>query len=183
MARQFLLIMAELDGESQKTMEGWYQELRKKGFVGQQTPNLPFHFSMANLPVDQEEQAKELVKRIASEFAPIPFHIGHMGVFSGGKVLFGAPDLTRGIQTLFEATTNGKAAGLPWVPHATILLDEPEVIVSAMSEMIPMFHPFRGRITRLRLCEFWPTREILSLDLTGDKVVDELGCVPGYQHE
>lgn len=35
----------DLDDESQKLMGSWYNKLKEKGFIGVQTPNLPFHIS------------------------------------------------------------------------------------------------------------------------------------------
>ena len=53
----------------------------------------------------------------------------------------------------------------PWTPHATILIDEPDVICKAMPILLDSFHPFMGKITKLHLCAFWPTREIATVDL------------------
>lgn len=181
MAEFIVDIMAELDEDSQALMKGWYQDLCELGFKGIQTPGLPYHFSLACLPIEKEDEAIEIVKRVAAEFAPVPFHIGHMGIFPGGKVLFGAPDMTPGLLALYEACMHGEPVGQPWVPHATILLDDPDTIGKAVPKFVNMFQPFRGKITRLHLCAFWPTREIISVELTGDKVVDDKGYIPGYK--
>ncbi|MBQ1377665.1 MAG: hypothetical protein IIY77_06815 [Lachnospiraceae bacterium] len=47
----------------------------------------------------------------------------------------------------------------------TLLIDEPETVCEALPLLLKSFRPFVGRITRLHLCAFWPTREILSVDL------------------
>jgi len=59
MAEQFLTLMADLDEESQARMNEWYQILREAGFIGTQTPGLPYHISMATFPLDQEEHTYE----------------------------------------------------------------------------------------------------------------------------
>ena len=49
----------------------------------------------------------------------------------------------------------------------TILIDEPETVHAALPVFIGSFVPFVGRITRLHLCAFWPTREIAACELAG----------------
>ena len=46
MAEQFLTLMADLDEESQAFMGEWSEQLKKAGFIGTQTPGLPFHISL-----------------------------------------------------------------------------------------------------------------------------------------
>ncbi len=55
----------------------------------------------------------------------------------------------------------------PWIPHVTILIDEPETVHAALPLFVKDFAPFAGRITRLHLCAFWPTRKILTGELSG----------------
>ena len=57
MAEQFLTLMADLDSESQARLSGWYNELRNAGFTGVQTPDVPYHISLATFPLDLEEKA------------------------------------------------------------------------------------------------------------------------------
>ena len=92
MAEQFLTLMADLDDEAQARMSGWYHSLQEAGFTGIQTPGLPYHISMATFPLDQEETAIEITRRAAAEFAPVPVHISHIGMFAGGRILFGGPE-------------------------------------------------------------------------------------------
>ena len=54
-----------------------------------------------------------------------------------------------------------------WTPHVTILIDEPQTVCEALPLLLKSFHPFTGRITRLHLCAFWPTREVFSAELKG----------------
>lgn len=135
MAEQFLTLMADLDEESQAIMGEWSDQLKKSGFIGMQTPGLPFHIS-------------------------------HIGMFAGGKVLFGAPDMNPpGLVSLREAISVETSEKFPWTPHATIMIDESETICRALPILLESFYPFVGKITRLHLCAFWPTREITSVDL------------------
>ena len=135
MAEQFLTLMADLDEESQALMSEWSEHLKKAGFVGKQTPGLPFHISLATFSLDKEQEVICEMQRLAKEFSVIPVHISHIGMFAGGKVLFGAPDMN------------------------------PPMLFS-LREAINV-EPFLGKIARLHLCAFWPTREIMAVDLKG----------------
>lgn len=168
MAEQFLTLMADLDDDSQALMGGWYEDLQKAGFTGAQTPGLPYHISLATFPLDKEEEAKEVCKKAAAEFMTVPVNISHMGLFPGGKVLFAAPDINDRLAALNKACEKypGEFA---WTPHITVIIDEPDTICAALPTLIKSFRPFAGRITKLHLCAFWPTREILSIELKKEK--------------
>lgn len=166
MAEQFLTLMADLDDDSQELMSGWYKNLQDAGFTGIQTPGLPFHISLAAFSLYEEETVVEEMHRLGEIFSSIPVHISHIGVFAGGKVLFGAPDMNpAGLLQIHDAITIRKIEDRPWTPHLTILIDEPETVNDALRVLIKSFHPFMARITRLHLCAFWPTREIASVRL------------------
>ena len=84
MAEQFLTLMADLDGEAQERLSGWYRTLREAGFTGVQTPGLPYHISLFTFPTDREEEAAGTAERAAAAFAPVPVHFSHIGMFAGG---------------------------------------------------------------------------------------------------
>ena len=167
MAEQFLVLMADWDDETQKILDGWYKELQNAGFTGQQTPGLPHHISMSSYPLEMEDEAKALVQKVAGGFAPVKVNISHIGMFAGGKILFAAPDKDPGLDRLHEACDMGTVQEHPWTPHTTILIDEPEVVHSALPIVVRTLRPITGTITRLHLCAFWPTREIASFELKG----------------
>ena len=169
MAEQFLTLMADLDQDSQERMSGWYDALKEAGFTGVQTPGLPYHISLAAFPLEQEEQAAEIARKAAAAFAPVPVHISHVGIFAEGKVLFGGPEKSAELAALREACKPGTPEEYPWTPHATILIDEPDIICAAIPVLMKSFVPFVGRITRLHLYAFWPTREIAAVELAGGK--------------
>ncbi len=168
MAEQFLTLMADLDDDSQAIMSEWYSNLQKAGFTGMQTPGLPYHISLATFPLEKEQEAVALMQKMAAEFSPVPVHISHIGMFAGGKVLFGAPDMSPELTALHEACAEGTIREYPWTPHATILIDKPETVYAAIPVLMKSFHPFVGKIVRLHLCAFWPTREIATVELKGN---------------
>lgn len=169
MAEQFVTLMADYCEEDQECILQWYNALQQEGFVGQQTPDLPMHISLATFPLDKEEEAIALTRRVAAEFAPVDADIRHVGIFPGGRVLFAAPDMNAALVTLQQACESPVVNGFPWTPHTTMLIDEPEVIGRAVPVLMKHFVPIRARINRLHLCAFWPTREILRVELTGKK--------------
>ena len=169
MAEQFLTLMADLDDEAQVRMSGWYHSLQEAGFTGVQTPGLPYHISLSTFPLNQEKEAAEIARKAAAEYAPVPVHLSHIGLFAGGKVLFAAPEKDAELAALQTACRSGAPQQYPWTPHATILIDEPETVLAAMPVFLKAFVPFAARITRLHLCAFWPTREIGSFILEGKR--------------
>ena len=166
MAEEFLTLMADLDDESQQIMGEWYKKLQDKGFNGVQTPNLPFHISLGCFSLDKEAEVVHEMNELAGQFSEIPVHISHIGLFAGGKVLYAAPDMNPAdLLSLRQAIKTENCDKFPWTPHATIIIDEAETIQRALPILVEHFRPFRGKVTRLHLCAFWPTREIAAVSL------------------
>lgn len=46
-----------------------------------------------------------------------------------------------------------------------MIIDEPDVIAKALPIFAKSLVPFAGKIVRLHLCAFWPTREIVTINL------------------
>ena len=165
MAEQFLVLMADLDDAAQARMSAWYSKLQEAGFTGTQTPGLPYHISLGSFPLNQEQAVVKRVQKIAEEFKAVPVHLSHIGIFAPGKVLFCAPERNPMLDALHDACGEVEDPEHPWTPHATIFIDEPETVCEAVPVFVQSFQPFMARITRLHLCAFWPTREILSIEL------------------
>lgn len=166
MAEEFLMLMADLDDESQKIMSGWYGKLQSEGFNGVQTPGLPFHISMGCFALDKEAEVVKEMNDLAKSFSAIPVYISHIGMFEGGKVLYCAPDMNPAdLLDLRKAIKTETQDQFPWTPHATILIDEAETVQKALPVLVEQFHSFYGKVTKLHLCAFWPTREIATVEL------------------
>ncbi len=165
MAAQFLTLMADLGEDAQQRLSGWYASLAQAGFWGTQTPRLPYHISVGKFPLVQEEAVLARMKQVSSQFARIPLHISHIGLFAGGKVLFCAPERTPQLDALHDACLGNMPQAHPWTPHVSLLQDEPEAICAALPIPLQSFCPFLGDIVRLHLCAFWPAREIASMEL------------------
>ena len=164
MAEEFLTLMADLDDESQLIMSNWYKKLQAEGFSGKQTPGLPFHISLASFSLDKEAQVVNEMNKLAEDFSEIPVNISHIGVFAGGSVLYAAPDMNpAGLLNLRQAIRTETNDKYEWSPHVTVLIDDAETVQKAIPVLVKHFQPFMGRITKLHLCAFWPTREIATV--------------------
>lgn len=167
MAEQFLTLMADYDDATQRMLADWQTALDGACFTGTQTRDIPYHISLASLPLDKEAEAVALMMRTAANYGPVPVTCTHLGIFPGGKVLFAAPDMTAELVALHNACGTENTGGFRWTPHTTLLIDEKDVIARAIPAAVEMFRPFHATITRLHLCAFWPTREILTVPLQG----------------
>ena len=165
MAESFLCLMADLDEEIQKTMSGWYEDLKKEGFTGKQTDGLPYHISLATYPLDMEKALVESIQKVAADFSQVPVHLSHIGMFAGGSVLFAAPERNPELDKLQEACQMGVPQQYPFTPHVTILIDDPQVVHAAIPTFVKCFQPMVGKVSKLHLCAFWPTREIATFEL------------------
>ena len=121
---------------------------------------------MGCFSLDKETAVVDEMKGLAKRFSSIPVHISHIGLFSGGKVLYAAPDMNpAGLLDIRQAIKTETKENFIWTPHATVIIDEAETIQKALPVLVENFQPFMGKITRLHLCAFWPTREIATVEL------------------
>jgi len=160
MADEFITLMADLDEQSQARMDNWYKDLRKEGFIGKQTPNLPFHISLASFSLENEQKAIVEMERISKEFSPIKVSINHIDIFETNNVLYCAIDSNDQLSLLKEEIKLDTIDRYEWTPHVTMLIDDKDTINKASKILERSFEPFEATITKLHLCAFWPTREI-----------------------
>ena len=168
MAEQIIVLMADWDEGTQKALGAIYEDLQKEGFTGKQTPGIPYHISMSTYPIDKEAEALEAMKKAAEACSKFEVSISHLGMFAGGSILFAAPDRNAELDKLHSFCDIGLPQEFAWTPHTTIMIDEPEVVQSALPTVVKGFRPLSGKITRLHLCAFWPTREIAAIELKGE---------------
>lgn len=163
MENKFLCLMAGYDDKTENHLAGIQQNLYSAGLTGQHTKNIPQHITLQTYPTEQEAEVKQLVQKIAADIAPFDVCFSHIGIFTGGKVLFIAPDKDTDLIALKEKF----GPSFDWTPHTTMLIDEPENIRQALLMVVRDFASFWGKVTCLHLYEFWPTRPILTVALTG----------------
>lgn len=161
MRDKFLCVMTQFDKETEEKLGGIYKGLSEAGFVGNQTPNLPYHITLGTFELEKENELKELLKKVASSTSKIQVSFNHIGLF-GMEVLFAAPSVSHELLNLQENFNSSYANDLNWAPHATIIIDKSEVIQKAIPIVAQNFSSFSGYIESISLYEFWPTRFIVE---------------------
>ena len=164
MAEKSLYVLAGFDAETEVKLAELQDLLYGNGFCGTQTKDIPFHLTLGSRPADEreEEWLLEIMQEVAEEAVDFTVTFNHLGIFSGGRVLFAAPDP---VEELLHLNRRFDFSGDSWTPHATLLIDEPSVILNALPHVLENFKPFTGRIDRLYLYEFFPSRHIASVEL------------------
>lgn len=161
MKDKFLCVMAGYDDNTEKKLSDIQNKLYEKGFVGNQTKDLPQHITLGSFPVNKEEDIVNLLKKVAKETRQFEINFNHIGIFGGSQVLFIAPDTNYSLLKLKEKFGDS----FDWTPHTTMLIDEPEIIFRAIPIVAEYFKSFQGQVQTIHLYEFWPTRHILTIAL------------------
>ncbi len=165
MAEKFLYVLAGFDAETEAKLAELQDLLYANGFVGTQTKGIPFHLTLGStLVADGREEGwlKEIMEEMAERSFDFTVTFNHIGIFSGGKVLFAAPDP---VEELLHLNSRFDFSDESWTPHATLLIDEPSVILDALPLVLGKFKPFTARIDKLYLYEFFPSRHIATVEL------------------
>lgn len=162
---KFLYLLAQFDKETQEILTGHYDILQQNGFIGYQTKDIPYHFTLGKKEVDCEKQLIDYLDKICANTAYIDIHLSHIGLFGLG-IIFIAPNMNFELltfrQKFFPDCGNG---AYNWTAHATLLIDEPEGILKALPIVTKNFKPFKARIESLGLYEFFPMRFIKEYSL------------------
>lgn len=161
MENKFLCVMAGYDDDTENHLAGIQKNLYAVGLTGQHTKNIPQHITLQTYPTDQEAEVVQTLQKIAADTDPFDVCFSHIGIFSGGKVLFIAPDKDSALIALKEKF----GPSFDWTPHTTMLIDKPENIQQALPLVVKEFSSFHGKVTCLHLYEFWPTRHISTVRL------------------
>ena len=167
MADKSLYILAGYDDETEQKLEAWQQSLFDKGFSGTQTNGIPMHFTIGSYDTSREEELKERLIKVAKTHRAMSAEFNHIGLFTLGDnaVLFLAPEITPEIFSLKDCFRDNRDI-YNWSAHNTLLIDRKDVIRDAIKTVMDEFVPFAGKVSRLHLYEFWPTRHIMTVELT-----------------
>ena len=167
MDNKALYLLAQFDDNTQEILAGYYEILRQQGFIGRQTKNIPYHFTLGSYGTEHEENLKIKLDEVCRDFKPIEIKLDHLGLF-GMNVLFVEPNMNFELLQLQNSFFSNCGNGFhPWTAHATILLDEPDEILRAVPILAANFKPFKACIESVALYEFFPTRFIKKCELYG----------------
>ena len=165
MQNKALYILAQFDEETQNILTDYYNILCQNGFIGNQTKDIPYHFTLGSCDVGCEEQLIDMLDEVCSNTNYIDISLSYIGLF-GQNVLFIAPSMNFELLNLQQSFfTDGSCGCHKWVAHATLLLDEPETILKAIPIITDKFKPFKARIESVGLYEFFPARFIKEYKL------------------
>lgn len=156
-----LYILAGYDDNTEKYLSGIQNKLYESGFVGTQTKNIPMHTTLGSFPCEKEEELVEFLKKLSEETKAFEVTFNHIGMFGGGNVLFIAPDANHRLLDLKEKF----GSSYNWAAHTTMLIDDARVVQQALPVVLEQFKAFSGKVSKLHLYEFFPTRHIISVDL------------------
>ena len=156
-----LYILAGYDDNTEKYLSGIQNKLYESGFVGTQTKNIPMHTTLGSFPCEKEEELIEFLKKLSAETKAFEVTFNHIGMFGGGNVLFIAPDANHRLLDLKEKF----GSSYNWAAHTTMLIDDARVVQQALPVVLEQFKAFGGKVSKLHLYEFFPTRHIISVDL------------------
>lgn len=160
-----LYLFAQFDEKTEETLAGYYTILSRHGFTGRQTKNIPYHFTLGSLGIENKGSLIEKLEKVCSETECIDICLGHIGLF-GLNVLFVGPNMNFELLSLQNRFFPDCGYGLtPWTAHATLLIDEPDAVLKALPIVAENFKPMSAQIQSIGLYEFFPARFIMSCGL------------------
>lgn len=147
MPKKTLYFLAEFEPSANRRFARIDQKLRGAGLEGEQTRGLPPHVSLACMEQDQLQQARALLAEVCGEMRRFSVEFSHIGMFSGGKVLFYALSQSRELLHLYERL-NAKSlwAGEPFAAHATVFIGPADQALRAFRLAAADLSPSRRRL-------------------------------------
>ncbi len=134
------------------------------------------HISLAGFDQIDLAQVSARLDDFASTTAAFAITLSAIGVFPGTGVVYLAPVVTQSLLTIHSRFQRLlEPLGLPsnayywpgnWLPHCTVGLNLPAATIGQavlLCQQAPVFRPVP--LTRVRLIEFWPLREIVTFAL------------------
>ena len=115
MENKFLCLMAGYDDDTENYLAGIQKKLYAAGLTGQHTKDIPQHITLQTYPPEQEAEVVQMVKKIAAETEPFKVCFAHIGIFTGGKVLFIATG------ALLSTVSSGQGESIPCISHAVVI--------------------------------------------------------------
>lgn len=173
MDKKFLCVMAMFDEKTNTQFKSIKDQLE---CIGIKSLTIPPHITLGAYVGVEEKDLCHWIDMLCNTNKRFEVNFNHIGLFSL-NVPFLAPQVSNEL-TSFHKKLHEKydnycsqigydytVKSNNWVPHATILINEPEVVLKALPIINDKFKPFIGQIVSLSLCEFYPMREIKTFNL------------------
>lgn len=165
MPEKFLYTLATFDDETSRQIKQLEHVLTSAGIRGRQTPDIPPHLTLSRYSPACEDEVRQLLHDVCLKTKSFDLTFSHLGLF-GLAVLFLASAFNSEILKLHKSfhIAAAKDTG-PWTPHATILIDDADIVLKALPLVAGFFKPMTARVTAVSLYEFFPTRFIAEYSL------------------
>jgi hypothetical protein len=162
-----IYILAQFDENTNQTLSSIYDNLLQAGLTGEQTKEIPYHFTLESFDLNCEPQVLERVKAVCAETKAFDVGFTHIGLF-GMNVLFLAPSVNIPLLKLYEKLIPNAEINSchNWVPHATILIDSPGNIQTALPIVAQSFSSFNAKISSIGVYEFFPKKLIAEYNFS-----------------
>ncbi len=173
MEKKRLFLIAHLDEAANRKLAAIYGELAREGLRGVQPPDFPYHITLGSVALKHEKQMTERARKVCARTDVFSVPLSHIGLF-GLRVLFAAPSVNCELLNLHRRLVPARMAedAYEWVPHATLLIDEPENILKAVPIAARAFVPVTATVERVSLYEYPPARFVESFPLRARAAAD-----------
>lgn len=159
MEEKRIYLIAQFDRVTCQKLTEIYNELAKSGLIGEQTKDIPYHITLGDVGISSCAQVMERVQKVCFKTKRFEINLSHIATF-GLHVLFIAPAVNTELLKLYsnlvpEASVSGYHT---WVPHTTMLMDNPVNIQTAIPIVAQAFTPFRATIESVGVLAFPPAK-------------------------
>lgn len=162
-----IYLLAQFDESTNQTLTAIYEKLLQAGLNGEQTKAIPYHFTLGSFELEHEPQILERAQNVCVKTKAIDIGLTHIGLF-GLRVLFFAPSVSIELLNLYQDLVPDAEINSchNWVPHATILIDDPNNIQTAIPIVAQSFSSFVAKISSIGVYEFFPKKFIAEYNLS-----------------
>lgn len=157
-------LIAEFDERAQAEFRKLDDALNAHGLIGRQTRNIPYHITLGLYPESMEQQLIDRVDEYCGKLPAFTVTFQHIGLF-GLDVLFLGPDPSHELLDL-----HAKFELIPdecWSPHATLFIDERELVQRAIPIIADHVVRIEAKIERVGLYRFPPSHRLRMCPLRG----------------
>lgn len=165
MGEKFLYLIASFDHTTTNKFKEIEENLNEIGIFGNQTPNIPHHITLGKYTIDREVEIRLLLSDVCSRTEKFDVNFSSIGMF-GEDILFLKPEMSKALIGLHDSFDKGFIKEhLEWVPHATLLIDDAEVVQTAIPIVEQNFTQILGSIESVSLYEIFPASLIKKCSL------------------
>lgn len=157
--KRFITVMAILDEESQRRIQGIRSDFIAKYGEDTHTPDVPFHITLGSYAIEDTDEIVRRIHEVASSTASFPVRFTEPGHF-GHVVRFLSPEIGDALLRLHSHFDSDYANGYPgWMPHVTVYRHP----APTEAEWPAHAQLCNARIVGIELGEFFPAKKIVRV--------------------